>query len=166
MKRALLLAIGLFLLPSVGQAQVELGVDAGLIVNRGDGESSTTFRIPTATFRFGFPRESISFESLFGVAIVNEFDETVTTIALLPGIVFTLGSNVYLRGEVVVTYVREAGSGASQFGFGGAVGTKRQIGDGPVFLRFEGGVDRLLKNDDFASATEFRALVGFSVVVN
>ena len=101
MRRALLLGIGLFVLPSVGEAQVEIGVD-----------------------------------------------------------------NVYLRGEVVVTYVREAGSGASQFGFGGAVGTKRQIGDGPVFLRFEGGVDRLLENDDFFSTNEFRALVGLSVVVN
>ena len=166
MRRALLLGMGLLVLPSVGEAQVELGVDAGLIVDREDGESSTTFRIPTATIRLGFPRESISFESLVGVAIVSEFDETVTTIALLPGIVFTLGSNVYLRGEVVVTYVREAGSGASQFGFGGAVGTKRQIGDGPVSLRFEGGVDRLLENDDFFSTTEFRALVGLSVVVN
>ena len=30
----------------------------------------------------------------FGVALVSEFDETVTTIALLPGIVLTLGSDV------------------------------------------------------------------------
>ena len=165
MRRALLLGIGIFLLPSVGEAQVELGLDAGLGYARASGESITGFSIPMSTLRIGFPRESINIETLVGISILNANDETLTLIEFLPGAVFTLDSNMYLRGEVALNFISGGGNSSTQFGFGGAVGYKRQIGDGPVSLRFEGGVDQFLENDDFASRTEFRALVGFSVAV-
>ncbi len=166
MRRALLLGMGLFVLPSVSEAQVELGLDAGLLYDRAGGESVTAFAIPVPTFRIGFPVGSASIESLVLLQIVNQADVTSTRIVLLPGVNFPVGSSgMYLRAELGLTYVSGGGFSASQFGFGGAVGYKRPMGDGPVSLRFEGGVDQFLENDDFLSTTSIRALIGFSVVV-
>ena len=166
MRRALFLAMGLLALPAVGQAQVDLGLDAGLFYDRFRGESRTFFAIPIPTFRIGFPIGSASLESLVRLSIVNEDDETSTRILLIPGVNFPVGSSgMYLRAELAWVFVGAGGQGFSQFGFGGAVGYKRPMGDGPVSLRFEGAVSQFLENDDFVGATEFRALVGFSVVV-
>ena len=40
MRRALFFAMGFLALPSVGQAQVDLGLDAGLFHERSGGEST------------------------------------------------------------------------------------------------------------------------------
>ena len=59
-----------------------------------------------------------------------------------------------------------AGTSGSQFAFGIAVGTKRQIGPGPLYFRVEAAVDQWRENSDFFARSEFRFLIGISVVVN
>ena len=169
MKHALFIAMGLLVLPLAAEAQVELGIDAGLELNRSGGDNITTFVIPRAMLRIGIPRESITFEALVGINSINDSGGDFTLITFLPGIVYPFGSSHYVRGEVGLLYVSEVlASGAvrslTQFAFGGAIGTKRQIGDGPVSLRFEGGVDRWQGDGD--DSTDFRALIGISVLVN
>ena len=166
MRRALLLAIGILALPVVGEAQIELGMDAGATLVRSGGESATTFGLPLGSLRIGFPRESFTIESRLRVNIVNVSDVTLTVIRFAPGVLFPVGSNLYVRGEVVLDFLSGGSGSVNQLGFGGAVGTQRQIGDGPVSLRFEGSVDQFLENDDFPSNTEFSVLVGISVLVN
>ena len=54
MKLALFLAVGLLVLPPVAKAQVELGFDSGLTVQRILGTNLTTFSIPATWLRVGF----------------------------------------------------------------------------------------------------------------
>ena len=167
MKRALLFTMCLLALPSVGQAQVDIGLDAGLGYMRSSGESATTFNIPTRSVRIGFPvGSSASIESRVLLSIQNGDDETATLIYLAPGVNFPVGSNgMYLRAELAWGYAGGGGDTGNQFGFGGAIGHKRPIGDGPVSLRFEGGVLQWLENSDFDPMTVMSAMVGFSVTV-
>ncbi len=166
MRRALLFTMGLLALPSVGQAQVDLGLDAGLGYLRSGGESMTAFNIPASSVRIGFPVGSYAFESRVSLQIVNSDDETATSIFLAPGVNFPVGSNgMYLRAELAWSYGAAGGDTGNQFGFGGALGRKRPIGDGPVSLRFEAGVDQWLETSDFYPVTSIFALVGFSVTV-
>ncbi len=138
-----------------------------MVYDRSGGESRTSFAIPIPTFRIGFPvGSSASIESLVILQIVNEDDETSTVIGLLPGVNFPVGSSgMYLRAELAWTYAAAGGNNVSQFGFGGGVGYKRAMGDGPVSLRLEGAIDQMIENDDLASLTEIRAVVGFSITV-
>ena len=166
MKRALLFTMGLLALPSVGQAQVDIGLDAGFGYLRSSGESATTFNIPASSVRIGFPVGSSAFESRVVLSILNGNDETATLIYLAPGVNFPVGSNgMYLRAELSWAYAGGGGDTGTQFGFGGAIGHKRPIGDGPVSLRFEGGVVQWLENSDFDPVTAITAMVGFSVTV-
>ena len=97
---------------------------------------------------------------------MNVDDETSTRIELIPGVNFPVGSSgMYLRAELAWSFVGAGGNSTSQFGFGGAVGYKRPMGDGPVSLRLEGAVDQFVENDDFNALTDFRAVVGFSITV-
>jgi hypothetical protein len=159
--------MGLLALPSVGQAQVDLGLDAGLGHFRLGGESTTSFYIPVGDVRIGFPvGSSASIESRVSLRIFNGDDETATTIFLAPGVNFPVGPNgMYLRAELAWSYVGGGGDTGNRFGFGGALGHKRPIGDGPVSLRFEAGALQWLENSDFYAGTSIFALVGFSVTV-
>ena len=122
MRHVLLVGLVLAGLPQVLSAQVELGVDGGFVIDRANGSTVTQFSTPVSVFRLSFPRESFTFESLVGVNVVSANDQTVSLISLVPGIGFPLGTNVYLRGEVTITYLSGGGSSANQFGFGGAIG--------------------------------------------
>lgn len=166
MKLALVLSIGLLVLPSVSEAQIELGFDSGIEVDRTLGINVTTFDIPTRWFRIGFPGERISFESLVTFSVTRVLDQTATAIKFLPGIVYHTRRGMYFRGEAGMLLINDPGSSASQFAFGVAAGLKRQIGSGPLYLRLETGVDRWRGNSDFFEHSEFRGLVGISVVVN
>ena len=173
MKLALLLAAGLLVLPRIAEAQIELGFDSGLRIDRTLGTNVTTFAIPSNWLRVGFfPGQAIAFESLVTVEILNAFDETATVIKFLPGIVYNWRANTYFRGEAGMLIVDDPGGirgaiiSGSQFAFGVAVGTKRQIGPGPLYFRVEAAVDQWRKNSNFFARSEFRFLVGISVVVN
>jgi len=165
MRRVLLVALVLAVLPQFAAAQVEIGVDGGLVIDRSNGSTVTQFSTPISAFRLSFPRESFTFESLISVNVISANDETVSILSLIPGLAFSLSPNVYLKGEVAITYLSGGGSSANQFGFGGAIGWKRQLGDGPVSVRLEGAVDQMLENDDFSATTEFRGTAGISAAV-
>ena len=165
MKPALFLGVGLLVLPPVAEAQLEVGFDSGVTVERQGGTSQTTFEVPSALLRIGFVGQTIGFESLLTTFVRRVAGQTQTLIKLLPGISYNYRRSTYIRGEVGLVVVN-AGSSASQFAYGLAVGNKRQIGPGPLYLRFEAAVDQWLENDDFFSHTDFRGTIGLSVVIN
>ena len=168
MKLALFLAVGLLVLPPVAKAQVELGFDSGLTVQRILGTNLTTFSIPATWLRVGFfPGQTIAFESLVTVDVQNASGQTATFIKFLPGVVYNWRASTYFRGEAGMLLVDDgAGTSGSQFAFGIAVGTKRQIGPGPLYFRVEAAVDQWRENSDFFARSAFRFLIGISVVVN
>ena len=165
MKRALFFAVGLLVLPPVAEAQIELGFDSGVRVVRAGGLSQTRVDIPAGWLRVGFPGETFTFESLIDFTVAFSSGQTASVIRILPGIVYHYRASTYFRGEVGLLLINEAGDSLSQFAFGIAVGTKRQIGPGPLYLRLEAGIDQWRENNDFAESSEYRALVGISVVV-
>ena len=173
MKLALFLAAGLLVLPPVAEAQIQLGFDSGVRIERVGGLTETTFEIPSNWLRIGFPVETFTIESLISLFAQRSSGQTVSVISFLPGIVYDYRANLYVRGEVGLLLISASGSSVSQFGYGVAVGNKRQIGPGPLYLRFELGIDQWRENnrgtpslnDDLQKRSEFRALVGISVVV-
>ena len=173
MKRALFLAVGLLVLARVAEAQIELGFDSGVRIERFGGLTQTTFDIPSNWLRIGFPVETFTIESLISLVAQRSSGQTVSRISFLPGIVYDYRANLYVRGEVGLLLFSQGGSSVSQFAYGVAVGTKRQIGPGPLYLRFEFGIDQWRENDrgtpslndDLQERSEYRALVGISVVV-
>ena len=166
MKLALFLTVGLLVLPPVAEAQVELGFDSGVTVDRTLSNNFTTFAIPSSWLRIGIPGETIAFESLLSFAVQSAGDQTATAIKFLPGILYHWRAGTYFKGEAGMLLVTGGGSTLSQFAFGVAVGNKRQIGPGPLYLRFEGAVDSWQENSDFFAHSEFRGLVGISIVLN
>ena len=53
-----------------------------------------------------------------------------------------------------------------QYAYGIAVGTKRQIGPGPLDLRLETGLDKWVERENlFLEASDFRGTVGLSIVL-
>ena len=166
MKSALFLVVGLLVLPPVAEAQVELGFDSGVTIERSGGINTTTFEVPSNWLRIGFGGETIAFESLVSLAHARALGQSVTVIEILPGIVYNYRFSTYMRGEVGLLVVSARGESANQFAYGVAVGTKRQIRPGLLYLRFEAGVDKWRRNNDFNAKSDFRFLVGISVVVN
>ena len=167
MKLALLLAVGLVVLPPVAEAQVELGFDSGVTVDRTLGNNVTTFLIPSSMLRVGFfPGETIAFESLFQFAHQRTPGQKATVIRFLPGIVYNWRPSTYFRGEAGVLLIDDSSTSATQFAFGIGVGTKRQIGPGPLYFRVEVALDQWRENSDFFAHSEFRLLAGISIVLN
>ena len=166
MKSALFLVVGLLALPPVAQGQIEIGFDSGVMVQRSPGSDQTTFELPSSWLRFGFPSRTITFESLITFVAARASGQTATLIRILPGVVYQYRASTYVRGELGLLLISAGGESFSQFGYGLAVGTKRQIGPGPVYVRFEAGVDQWRENNDFLKSSDFRGLIGLSIVVN
>lgn len=164
MKRILLVVSAITLLPSVAAAQTELGLDAGAVITRVGGGTLTTIQIPTSGLRVGFHvGDRMIFEPLVTFAFVSGGGRSATALQFVPGLDFLLGDGgAYLRGEVAIAYA-SGGGGSTDFGFGGAIGTRRTNADGTALVRVEGGIQRW--PDDFAASTVIRLLVGFSVIV-
>jgi len=164
MKHILLLIIGLALLPHPTQAQLELGFDAGMRVENMAGMNLTTFMAPAEQIRIGAHSKTLAFEALMSFTHQRMRGASATVIKVLPGLVYYLPADTYIRGEVGALLVANVGS-ASQFGYGIAAGNKRQIGPGPLYLRIETGVDKWVENWNYAASTEYRFLVGLSIVL-
>ena len=145
-------------------AQLEIGFDAGMRVEKMAGLSLTTFHAPSEQIRVGSHGETLAFETLLSFTHQRARGQSATVIKVLPGLVYFLPAGSYIRGEVGVMLIATVGS-ASQFAYGVAVGTKRAIGPGPLYLRIETGLDRWVENWNYAESSEFRFLVGLSIVL-
>jgi len=178
MKRILVLALGLLVVPAAASAQLELGLDAGVAVTSFDdvggfsSDSQTEIDIPTHWARLGFAAgETIMVETLVSVEYGKEGDESAMSLLLLPGINFLLGEQFYVRGEAGLSYVSvDPGTGSlsgTQYIFGGAAGLRVPLGDMAIF-RAEAGVARLTEVDsDFfiPSGIVIRGGVGISAII-
>ena len=143
-------------------AQVEIGIDAGLRLDVVSGSDNLTrVNIPTGSARIGFPREQLSFETLLRFDIINS-SGTFAVLDLRPGLNFPLGDGGgYVRGEGAMLLVSGGGNTETEFGAGAAFGLKKPINDGPISFRLEVGYDRFFD----AGVNQFRLLFGLSAEV-
>lgn len=174
MKRSLVLALVLMFAPAVASAQVEVGLDAGFLISSIDDvdDNVNSFALPGQWARVAFSAgDMLSVESLVGFAWDSQGDFSESTLLLVPGLNYLVGEQFYVRGEAGLIRLSESDTGfdssSTQYGFGGAVGLRRMLGEGAVF-RAEVGVDRWLENtDDFIPArTDIRFGVGLSAVIS
>jgi len=184
MKRSTILAMIALAIPLALQAQVvatgaggdpaiEVGIDAGAEINVFEGDNLTSFGLPTSTLRLTIPAGNLAVETLIGFSRTSSGDTSASLLRLVPGVNVPLGENgAYVRGELAIARAAFSSGPSddsdSQFGFGGAVGVKKQISDGPVSWRAEAGVDRWLEDTDNGQPafTAIRALFGISAAVN
>ena len=170
MKRSILAGLCLLIAPATAQAQLEVGVDAGLTLHTGfeNSDNLNQLSIPAPRARLGVPLgDLLSLEGLLGFQRLSSGGESASTLSFLPGVNILLGeSGGYLRGEVAINRVAAGGESQSQYGFGGAIGVRMPVDDA-VFVRLEGGFDRWLEDqDNFLEAyNEIRILVGVSAMV-
>ena len=162
MKRVLLLTAALTLIPTATAAQVEIGIDAGLMLdNRSNIDDVFQLNVPTARVRIGFPQETWSFETLLSFDIFDS-NGTLTSLDLTPGVNIHMGDGgFYLRPEGAMMLISGDGDTETEFGAGVAGGVRNAIDGGPAHFRFEVGYDRFFD----AEVNRFRALVGVSVVL-
>ena len=175
MKRTLVLALGLMVVPAVVSAQLEIGLDSGLSYSDVDGATDATigFSVPTSGARVAFAAgEQLLIETRLGFDWQKEGDASGNLLSLLPGVNFLVNEQVYVRGEAGLSRfsfddgVNPSVSG-TQYIFGAAVGMRRALGTGAL-LRLEAGVDKALENtgDGIPSILDMHATIGVSAVIN
>jgi hypothetical protein len=170
MKRTLVLALGLLIVPAFVSAQVEVGLDAGFNLTSIDDadDKVNSFAVPAQWARIAFAAgPTLLVESLIGFDYVSEGDFNESVLLLMPGVNFLVGEQFYIRGEAGLLRIADQDDSAVQYAFGGGVGMRRPLGDAAL-LRLEVAADRFLENtDDFLPAhTDIRAGVGISAVIN
>ena len=176
MKRALLIALAALAMPVLAQAQVEVGLDGGLGIQKMSGvtDKDISFDVPTSGLRLGFAGgESLIIETMLDFSWNKFGDQKTTSFGIVPGVNYLINDQVYVRGEAGLSYFKydpgTGGSSQTQYLFGGAVGTRKMLGEGAL-LRLEAGVDRGLEKKDNGVVTipaswNFRVVAGISAVV-
>ncbi len=165
MKRLLLIAVGIAVLPIGVAAQTEIGLDAGATILRAGGSTATLIQVPTSWARIGFHTgDQIIFESLVTALHTRGGGSSATVLTLIPGLTFLLDEKGYLRGEVGIQYGSGGGSSATDWGFGGAVGRRKPILNGAAIFRIEGGL--MVWPNDGGDLYQFRFVLGLSTVLN
>jgi hypothetical protein len=177
MKRTLVLALGLLIVPAFVSAQVEVGLDAGFGISMIDDadDNINSFSLPGTWVRVAFAASpTILVEPVVGLEWFSVGDASGSDLLLLPGIVFLLGEQFYVRGEAGL--FRESfdpgsgGDSTTQYAFGGEVGLRMPLGDSALF-RAGIGVDRWLEVSENSvieepARTDVRLGVGISAVIN
>lgn len=172
MKRVFVLALALLFAPAVVSAQVEIGLDAGLNINKVDDANDTGFgfHVPTMGARVGFMAgESAVVETILSFGYDKLGDNSSTSIDLIPGLNFLVGEQFYVRGEAGLSYAKfdngTTSASATQYLFGAGAGIRQTLGDAAL-LRLEAGIDRLLENTDdgIPASWNFRVVVGVSAI--
>ena len=108
MKRGILLALGLFAVPALASAQVEVGLDAGFQYEKADGadDAQTGIGVPLSGARVGFAAgEQVIIESRVGFAWAKEGDYSATSLGLLPGVNVLFGDGMYVGGQAGLQYM-------------------------------------------------------------
>ena len=173
MKRTLVLALGLLVVPAVAAAQVEIGLDGGLSYYDEDqaADAGILFNVPVSGTRIGFMAgPNMIIETRLGLGWFKQGDANGSSLDLIPGLNYMVTPQVYVRGEAGLT--RDSfdpgtgGGSTTQYLFGGGVGMRRSLGAGAV-LRLEGGVEMGMENQDdgIPSYMEIHGTVGLSAVI-
>jgi len=174
-RTAVTLITALLLIPVGVNAQVELGIDAGLTVDMYDDQGGfeidnlNSLALPASWLRVGFgATEMISVETAVSFQRLSQGDNSLTTIVLVPGVNIAIGeSGFYLRGEAGLQRISDDDDGVTQFSVGAAAGLKKAIKDGPISFRLEGGFAKWLEKEGEALGyNRLRILMGISATVN
>lgn len=171
MKRMLFTLLVLLVAPAAVQGQVEIGVDAGLTIDKASGSDAlTTISVPASSVRLGFAAgDMVSVETLFAFARVSSGGESASSLGFVPGLNVRLGEGgFYLRGEAGLQRLSFGDGSATQFTLGGAAGLKKAVNDGPVSFRLEAGFGRWLENEDdgLGAFNRIRLLMGISAALD
>ena len=173
MRRTLVLALGLMVVPAMAAAQVEVGLDAGFIYSDEDGapDAAFGFSLPVSGARVGFAAgEQMIIETRLGFDWMKQGDASGSNLDLVPGLNYLVNDQIYVRAEAGLSRQSyDPGTGGNsqiQYLFGGGVGMRRPLG--PALLRLEAGVVKGLENTDdlIPSHLDFHATVGVSAVIN
>jgi hypothetical protein len=174
MRKSLVLALGLMVVPTIASAQVELGLDFfGISYTDVDGAADAEIgaSFPVSGMRVAFPAgPQILIETRIEGDWSKQGDASGKSLDLLPGINYLVNDQVYVRGEAGLSYgsfdTGTVSGSSTQYLFGGAVGMRRPLGMG--ILRLEAGVLKALENTDdgIPSWMQFNLSAGASVVVN
>ncbi len=174
MKRILLVALGLLVMPAMASAQVELGVDffgLAYVDEDGQADASIGVSLPVSGFRVAFPAGTqMLIETRMEIDWSKQGDASGRGVTLVPGLNYLVNEQIYIRGEAGIDHFSfDNGGGAvsgTQYLVGGGVGTRRPLGMG--ILRLEAGVVKALENTDdgMPSWLSIYASAGASVVVN
>jgi hypothetical protein len=175
----MVLVSGLLLTPVLVAAQVEIGLDAGVNVRVFDDvsgvstDSQMEFDVPSDWARVAFAAgDNLLVETLVSFERTSQGDESTGRIVIIPGVVFLLGEQLYVRGEAGLARTSfdpgTASASATQYLFGGAAGLRMPLGDNALF-RIEGGLNRAMEADDdffIPAGWNIRGGVGISAVIN
>jgi hypothetical protein len=172
MRRTLVLAFGLMVVPAMASAQVELGLDFfGLSYTDVDGldDAAISVGLPVSGMRIGFMAGP---QMIVETRIEADWDKigdfSSRSIMLVPGLNYLVNDQIYVRGEAGLSYdAVDPGTGSvsdTQYLFGAGVGTRRPLGMG--ILRLEAGVQKALESDASASFLNIYASAGASVAIN
>ena len=174
MRRTLVLALGLMVVPAMASAQVELGFDfLGISYNDTDGAQDATIGVtlPTSGMRIGFMAgEQMIVETRMGFAWEKEGDASSRSLMLAPGLNYLVNDQIYVRGEAgLENFNFDNGTvsvSGTQYIFGGGIGTRRPLGMG--ILRLEAGVQKALENTDdgIPSSLNIYGSAGVSIAIN
>jgi hypothetical protein len=179
MKRVAMLTLGLWAAPVFSAAQVEIGLDAGVVISAiaGADDHVTSGKLAAEWGRVAFvAADAILLETLLGFEYYGEGDYSENALLLMPGLNYLLGERFYVRVEAGLTRYSESDTGAdfsqTQYGFGGAAGLRMPLGD-TALVRAEVGVDRWLEVEGDGgfvlvaapARTDTRVLVGVSAVI-
>ena len=166
-----LVAITVFLTTTApADAQVEIGVDAGVTSTRVDGASLDVVQvdIPVQRLRVGFfLTPTVQVESSVGYSRVEVDDIASSTLQLGADLVVHLSDNPYApqvyfaAGPGLLRTDFGAGE-ETQVGVGGDIGLKLPAGDW-MAVRLGVGFTRWLENDTLFGADEFGIFFGASV---
>ena len=175
MKKTIVLALGLTVVPQLAAAQVEIGLDffgLGYADTDGAADAQISVGIPESGLRLGFSAgPQLLIETRLEFDWDKEGDTSGRSLLLLPGVNYLLNEQIYLRANVglanfsvdVSPTVTVSGT---QYIFGGGVGMRRPLGDGAV-LRLEAGADQWMENTDdgIPSSLDIHGTVGVSAIV-
>ncbi|MEQ1855180.1 MAG: hypothetical protein ABL963_01855 [Longimicrobiales bacterium] len=175
MRRTLVLALGLMVVPAMASAQVELGFDFfGVTYNDTDGAQDATIGVslPLSGLRVGFMAgPQMIIETRMGFDWEKEGDASGRSLTLVPGLNYLVNDQIYVRGEAgLENFSFDNGAGTSfsgtQYVFGAGLGTRRPFGMG--ILRLEAGVQKALENtnDGIPSSLNIYGSAGASIAIN
>jgi hypothetical protein len=105
MKRVAMLTLGLWAAPVFSAAQVEIGLDAGVVISAiaGADDHVTSGKLAAEWGRVAFvAADAILLETLLGFEYYGEGDYSENALLLMPGLNYLLGERFYVRAEVGV----------------------------------------------------------------
>jgi hypothetical protein len=148
---------------------IELGVDMGVLVDFGGGETDTYFDLPTGVLRAGlWMNDKISIEPNLWVSVAHIGGETNTRFSVSPALLYHLKTDRTMMRPYVAVFpgiYHQSGGGGSQFFAGGGVGALFPMQERMAF-RAEALFSHFFETESFSDFNELGLRLGISFFTN